>query len=662
MLLGAILVLSCAGAGAATRINPSASRLYMSEGANLVVDITAGPFDLHRKYRSMEGPFVMRKFKVGDLLASRHIACPESMVSYLEGSALSMQSAEGGQIESEPEGLVDASSRPRELVWFKGMELEVLDESEKAMPTAEFICHLNLDVDPAFRKKVLSIEEGSLTGRLMTLTQGQTSFYLPKGFAVPVATDETWTFTFQAANRTADDHRRVKHRVTLYFIEESQRKEPIAALNWFNPYIAVAVDEKSKDHAGHAAAGAKTMDCLKSSHGEPAPNTSLAANFKDKGGRWLSGHWVVPPGNSSWKAPIGDERDRGFGADDRRIHAVWSHVHPLCTSSSLLICDGKSRRKAFTARVKTKIEGGLELASIDDVISKKGITIPGGKSYELEAKYANPTSEAQDSMVALGVFFRDKKFKKPEWLSIPSRSATGGAATSAAVKGGNVDDVYCGMKNPGTVKQENFLPFPLFDAEKDGPLLREPRLVEMQTSVGPITLLLDPALAPIHATQLHRLLTKGAFNGTLMFRYVPGFVLQLESCERKNKSNERLSIEQQDMLRKLPLEIECQEKGGITHKQWSLSMARFDDKNSAVSSFSMILGDAPHLDRQYTIFGRAVPDEVTAKTLDKLFTTWAFETPWVIGAVDRGVVHPDRVTVVPSASAAVQSVHGGMAP
>ena len=35
-------------------------------------------------------------------------------------------------------------------------------------------------------------------------------------------------------------------------------------------------------------------------------------------------------------------------------------------------------------------------------------------------------------------------------------------------------------------------------------------------------------------------------------------------------------------------------------------MARFDDINSAEASFSFMLGTAPHLDGQYTIFGEVV--------------------------------------------------------
>ena len=38
-----------------------------------------------------------------------------------------------------------------------------------------------------------------------------------------------------------------------------------------------------------------------------------------------------------------------------------------------------------------------------------------------------------------------------------------------------------------------------------------------------------------------------------------------------------------------------------------LSMGRYDDPNSGTSSFSMLLGSAPHLDMTYTIFGLVPP-------------------------------------------------------
>ena len=44
----------------------------------------------------------------------------------------------------------------------------------------------------------------------------------------------------------------------------------------------------------------------------------------------------------------------------------------------------------------------------------------------------------------------------------------------------------------------------------------------------------------------------------------------------------------------------------VKHVEGVLSLARFDDPNSGASSFSIMLGAAPHLDRQYTVFGEVV--------------------------------------------------------
>ena len=49
----------------------------------------------------------------------------------------------------------------------------------------------------------------------------------------------------------------------------------------------------------------------------------------------------------------------------------------------------------------------------------------------------------------------------------------------------------------------------------------------------------------------------------------------------------------------MPLEV----RADVKHTLGVLSMGRFDDPNSGTSSFSILLGDAPHLDMQYTIFG-----------------------------------------------------------
>ena len=126
-----------------------------SEGKLTQATLIAGPFDVHRRYKSMEGPYVQCSYRVGDLIASKEISLPEHLVAYIEnGSAPAMMGAPGSS--DFIKGSVDTSSKPRSLFWLKGVKLEVLDETGKVLPTAEFICHLNLDVSPAFRSVVFS--------------------------------------------------------------------------------------------------------------------------------------------------------------------------------------------------------------------------------------------------------------------------------------------------------------------------------------------------------------------------------------------------------------------------------------------------------------------------------------------------------------------------
>ncbi|PIA62619.1 hypothetical protein AQUCO_00200552v1 [Aquilegia coerulea] len=58
----------------------------------------------------------------------------------------------------------------------------------------------------------------------------------------------------------------------------------------------------------------------------------------------------------------------------------------------------------------------------------------------------------------------------------------------------------------------------------------------------------------------------------------------------------------------------------VKHVRGILSMGRFSDPNSASSSFSILLGDAPHLDGQYAIFGKLTKGDDTLRKLEQLPT------------------------------------------
>ena len=122
--------------------------------------------------------------------------------------------------------------------------------------------------------------------------------------------------------------------------------------------------------------------------------------------------------------------------------------------------------------------------------------------------------------------------------------------------------------------------------------------VQLETSLGTLTLELFPEKAPNHVRQFLRLAASGAYDGTAFHRVVPGFVAQGGYMpSRKTPLDER----QQGFVRKLMPEF-----NDTPHELGTLSMARGDDPGSADTSFFLVLDRSPSLDGKYTAFGKVV--------------------------------------------------------
>ncbi len=128
-----------------------------AEGPIINAKFEVGPFDLHRRYRSMEGPYLSKNIRISDLVASRKVVAPESMIVFVEGKdpnapgVLPSMNAGGSTSVGALEGVIKGDRSKRELYWLKGVKLQVLDENDKPLDSAGFICHLNIDVNPKIR-------------------------------------------------------------------------------------------------------------------------------------------------------------------------------------------------------------------------------------------------------------------------------------------------------------------------------------------------------------------------------------------------------------------------------------------------------------------------------------------------------------------------------
>ncbi len=132
-------------------------------------------------------------------------------------------------------------------------------------------------------------------------------------------------------------------------------------------------------------------------------------------------------------------------------------------------------------------------------------------------------------------------------------------------------------------------------AQESAPRVADERIV-LRTNVGDMVLALYPEVAPQHAEQLLKLARMGAYDGVNFFRVETAFVAQLSDARYKQPAT---SPEHLAAIHTLPAEFSA-----LQHRRGTLSMARHDGRpDSGETSFSILLGDAPHLDGQYTVFG-----------------------------------------------------------
>ena len=112
-------------------------------------------------------------------------------------------------------------------------------------------------------------------------------------------------------------------------------------------------------------------------------------------------------------------------------------------------------------------------------------------------------------------------------------------------------------------------------------------------SGGDVVIKLRPDLAPGHVARIKELASEGFYDGVVFHRVIDGFMAQggdptgtgMGGSDKPN----------------LKAEFSAE-----PHVRGAASMARSQNPNSANSQFFILLGPAPSLDNQYTIWGRVV--------------------------------------------------------
>ena len=125
----------------------------------------------------------------------------------------------------------------------------------------------------------------------------------------------------------------------------------------------------------------------------------------------------------------------------------------------------------------------------------------------------------------------------------------------------------------------------------------------MKLKYGEVQIELFPEDAPNHVERILKLAREGKYNGVAFHRVIEGFMAQTGDVKfgNINEFNQQMVGTGSSDLPDLKAEF-----NNIPHERGTVSMARSANPDSANSQFFICFKSAPHLDRQYTVFGKVI--------------------------------------------------------
>ena len=143
-----------------------------------------------------------------------------------------------------------------------------------------------------------------------------------------------------------------------------------------------------------------------------------------------------------------------------------------------------------------------------------------------------------------------------------------------------------------------------------------PMKVKLTTSMGPITIELDKAKAPISAENFIKYVESGHYNGTIFHRVIENFMVQGGGFTK-------------DMQQKPTLApIKNESTNGVKNENYTLAMARTGVRDSATSQFFINVKDNEFLNYTgetpqgfgYAVFGKVVEGKDVVDKIKKVPT------------------------------------------
>ena len=122
---------------------------------------------------------------------------------------------------------------------------------------------------------------------------------------------------------------------------------------------------------------------------------------------------------------------------------------------------------------------------------------------------------------------------------------------------------------------------------------------------GDVEIKLFPDVAPKHVERIKKLANDGSYDNVVFHRVIDGFMAQTGDVQFGNSSSSKFNLRRAGMGGSDLPDLKA-EFNDIPHEKGTVSMARSSDPNSANSQFFICFESAPHLDRNYTVFGKVI--------------------------------------------------------
>ena len=141
----------------------------------------------------------------------------------------------------------------------------------------------------------------------------------------------------------------------------------------------------------------------------------------------------------------------------------------------------------------------------------------------------------------------------------------------------------------------------LFSLVNTGSMAKD--LMILKLTYGEVEIELYPDKAPNHVERFKELSNSGKYDGVVFHRVIDGFMAQTGDVKFGNSTSNDFDLSLAGTggsdLPNLKAEFT-----DVAHTRGVLSAARSADPNSANSQFFICFESAPHLDRQYSAFGK----------------------------------------------------------